>query len=97
MESSACVTVFVYLCPLFSLKITALSRCFDFNNVFKMLLSPFKSSFFWNEMHFADSGLSLFLEISCLVLLTLNPLLKYKLDKFYKISPWEALKSNDIM
>lgn len=96
MESSACVTVFVYLCPLFSLKITALSRCFDFNNVFKMLLSPFKS-LYRNEMHFAYSGLSLFLENSCLVLLTLNLILKYKLDKFYKMSPWEALKTNDII
>ena len=44
MESFSCVTLFVYIFVLFSLKIIALPHYFDFNNVFKMLrlaLKPF--------------------------------------------------------
>lgn len=88
MESFSCVTLFVYIFVLFSLKIIALPRYFDFNNVFKMLRLALKP-FWWNEVFFTYFASGLFLEFSYPVCLV-NALLKIVEFRFCKMNLYDA-------
>lgn len=88
MESFSCVTLFVYIFVLFSLKIIARHCYFDFNNVFKMLRLVLKS-FYWNEVYFTYFASGLFLEFSYPVGLV-NTLLKIVEFRFCKMNLYDA-------
>lgn len=88
MESFSCVTLFVYIFVLFSLKIIARPCYFDFNNVFKMLRLVLKP-FYWNEVYFTYFASGLFLEFSYPVGLV-NTLLKIVEFRFCKMNLYDA-------
>lgn len=88
MESFSCVTLFVYIFVLFSLKIIARPCYFDFNNVFKMLRLVLKP-FYWNEVYFTYFASGLFLEFSYPVGLV-NALLKIVEFRFCKMNLYDA-------